>query len=412
MISCDFAPNEQLDDALLSLKLIAQPWRWFYGTELKKVEALILKILFHVNNLNDDRHKNVKLFLTGRSALYYLLNSLKLPKNSEVIIQAFTCEAVVLPIIANHLRPVYADIENQTFSLNPIDLEKKITEKTKVIILQHSFGIPPKHRERIQTVAKQHHLLLIEDIAHGFGNITMKQFNNETIYLMSFGRSKAISSVFGGAIVTNSNEIMKQLNNITMQLPQLSSSFIFRILLYKPLSLLIKSTYDLYLGKIIHKLINFLKILPPEITQKEKKGEYHHFFDKAYPNALAILLLHQLKKFDRINIQRAKVCEIYSQKILNLKSKILNLSLGRYPMLIKDRDKILHKARQQNIFLGQWYSQPVAPRGLNLKNVGYQIGSCPVAEKVCQQIINLPTNIKISEANKIVRTLNNLTLMI
>jgi len=431
MISCDFAPNEAWDDAWIAFKLILQPWKWKKGKELDLIKEILLQKIYGSCQKFPSRqcstcverpqdlcavgippssatHKfSANLFLSGRSALNYLLKSLNLPKESEIIVQGFTCEAVVLPILANNLRPVYVDIETESFSFDPIDLEKKITSKTRTIILQHSFGITPKHREIIISIAKQHRLLLIEDIAHGFQSQKLKVKSQKSIYLMSFGRSKAISSVFGGAIVTNNKSIARKLELIEKNLPKPNLFFIFRTVIYKPLSMVIRLTYDFLLGKIIHKLINLFAIFPPEITKKEKRGEYSSFFDKAYPNALAILLLHQLNKVDQVNKQRAKICQVYQRKISNLKSKISNLALSRYPLLVKNRSPIITKAQKQNIFLGNWYNQPVGPASLNLAKVQYQLGSCPVAEEVCQHIINLPTNITIVSAKRIITLILN-----
>lgn len=225
---------------------------------------------------------------------------------------------------------------------------------------------------------------------------------------MSFGRSKAISSVFGGAIATNNDRIIELLNRYHAQKSFPSYFFIFRLLMYKPLAMIIKSTYDYGFGKILHKLINFLKILVPEITTKEKRGEYEKILDKAYPNALAILLLNQLRKYEQIQVNRAMICDIYNKnlksQILNLKS-LTNISLIRYPILVDQPQKVLDKASRQNIYLGNWYNQVVAPKSLDLKKVGYELGSCPVAENVCKHIINLPTNISTKEIERIVNVL-------
>ena len=113
MISTDFAPNESWDDAWESIKLLFQPWRWKKGQETELVKKEILSKLLITNH-----QLRINLFLSGRSALYFLLKSLNLPKNSEVIVQAFTCEAVVLPILANNLKPVYVDIEKKTYSMD------------------------------------------------------------------------------------------------------------------------------------------------------------------------------------------------------------------------------------------------------------------------------------------------------
>jgi len=181
---------------------------------------------------------------------------------------------------------------------------------------------------------------------------------------------------------------------------------------------LIKSTYNIYLGKIVHKIVNLLGLLIPEITSKEKGGEYDQLLDKAYPNALAILLLNQLKKYQALQLKRLKITNYYANKITNhqypitklasnYQLPITNCSLLRYPLLINNRDLVVEKARKNNIFLGLWYNQVVAPKSLDLNKVYYQKGSCPVAEEVCNKIVNLPTNVTVDQANTILKILNS-----
>lgn len=400
MISTDFAPNEEWDDALISISVLFQPWKWKYGKHIQIVKKLLLQ-LFQTNK----NHFNAHLFLSGRSALYTTLCSLQLPTDSEVIVQAFTCEAVILPILKNHLQPIYVDIELSTFSMNPIDLEQKITDKTKVVILQHTYGLTPIRRAKIQAIVRKHKLVLIEDIAHGYSNGIISNIKNQkskSIFLLSFGRSKVLSSVFGSAILTNNKIISSKLERIEAK-SYPSYWFTFRLLLYKPLAMIIKSTYDSGLGKLLHKIVNLTKILVPEISATEKNGVFDTLLDKGYPNALAILLDHQLKKFEQIRKLRASICDIYSKNLKNQSFKIKSSSLIRYPILVDQPQKILDRASEHNIFLGKWYDQVVAPKSVSLEKVKYKRESCKVAEDLCQHIVNLPTTINIKNAYKIIK---------
>jgi len=412
MINLNFAPNENFSDAFLSFSLLFQPWRFKKGKEIKEVKNKIAKDILNLSPTNF----SVNLFLSGRSTLYFLLKTLKLKEGDEVLVQAFTCEAVILPIIALKLKPVFVDIEKESFSINPIDLQKKLSKKSKVLILQHTFGIRPSQKEKILFLSKQHNLVLIEDIAHGI-NSKSKSENAKVLkdhyFLLSFGRSKSLSSVFGGAIVSKNKEISQKLNNLDLAYP--SYSLIFKLLLYKPIAFIIKRTYNIYLGKLLHFLAQKINLLTKEITEKEKRGEYNPFFNKAYPNALAILLINQLKRFKSTQNQRKKVVEYY---LKNLKScsyskaiyypKNVFGALIRFPIFVKNPKKIIKKMAEKGVFLGYWYNWPVAPKGFPLKKVGYRWGNCPTAEKICQQIINLPTNINLKSAKRVVALLNTL----
>ena len=74
----------------------------------------------------------------------------------------------MLPIQANNLHPLYIDIETDTYSMELNDLNKKLTPQTRVIILQHTFGMVPKYRDKVLQLAKLNNYLVIEDLAHGF----------------------------------------------------------------------------------------------------------------------------------------------------------------------------------------------------------------------------------------------------
>jgi len=404
MISTDFAPNERIDDALLSLSLIFQPWRWQKGKEINLVKKQINKMFFFSIK---DLESNISLFLSGRCALYHLIKSLNLPKNSRVIVQAFTCEAVVLPIIANGFKPIYVDIEKETLSMDINDLRKQAVPQRGIIIIQHTFGMTPKYRNDILKLAKENSLIVVEDLAHGFdpkifeSNSSISQSPN-IYFLLSFGRSKPFSSVFGGAI----GSFNKDLN---FKLIQPSYSHIFSLLLYKPIAYFIKSTYNIFIGQLIHKTLNIFNLLSKEISEKEKKGRYDSLFDKAYPNALAILLLHQLRKSESIQQERINIINYYNKNISISQFPFSKpIPFLRYPILIDNRDLLVELARRQGIFLGLWYNQVVAPKALNLKKVYYNKGDCPVAEEICNRIVNLPTLINEKEARQIVYLLNSM----
>jgi len=327
-----------------------------------------------------------------------------LKKGTKIIVPGFTCEAVVLPILANKLKPIYVDIESKTFSLDLEDFKNKFTSQVKVVLLQHTFGLTPFYRQKIIDFCQKNNLILVEDLAHGFSSKIFNLSKNfPSSFLLSFGRSKAFSSVFGGAIVTNQKEVAERLKKEEEKLILPSSFFVFKTLLYKPFVVLIKKTYDFGVGKIIHYLWKKTKIFIPEISGKEKNGNYDIFLDKAYPLVLEKLLEQQLKKSKKSFKQKIKNTLIYNKKF---GQKYPKIPLLRYPLLVSSPSKVIEKMAKRKIFLGNWYNQVVAPKGISLEKMGYQAGSCPKAEIICQQIVNLPTNISTGEVLKIIKTWN------
>ena len=397
MIFTDFAPNEKYVDTLTALKTFFKPWKWRRGNETTKLKLRLKQKFFSINT-------SIHFYLTGRCALYAFLKSLELTPGSEVLVQAFTCAAVILPIHKLEAKPVYVDINPNDYSMNFDDLKKKLSPKAKVLILQHTFGITPFYRDQILDLAKKNGLTVLEDIAHGAAPGLFKTKHDRFNLLMSYGRSKFISSVFGGAIVTKYKRIDDSLLKIGKNLKSPSSIFLFRILSYKLLGFIITKTYSIVIGKIIHQLAKVFGIFIPEVTRIEKRGMLDLFLIKSFPNICAIFLLSQLQTFNDVVKKRVALAQFYNKA---LGQKIPGLSLIRYPYRIKDRSSIITKAKRQGIIFGTWYDQIVGPRGFDMTKTSYKNGSCPVAEKIVDEIINLPTNISLKQANQIVTLIKN-----
>ncbi|MEK7070715.1 MAG: DegT/DnrJ/EryC1/StrS family aminotransferase, partial [Patescibacteria group bacterium] len=280
------------------------------------------------------------------------------------------------------------------------DFEKKITSRSRVVLLQHSFGITPKQRNNIIRKAQSSGILVVEDLAHGFDEKVFKE-DVKTIKLLSFGRSKNISSVFGGAIALTDNDLIHWFKNTEKTLKYPTFGFIYRLLLYKAFAPFIRSTYDWGLGKTLHKICTIIGLFPAEISALEKEGTYDNLFEKAYPNVLATLLLKQIKYFDLKLKKKYDAIELYETCFHTFNGHPSH-TLCRYPALIQNRDKVIKSLSKHNIFLGKWYDQPVAPKSVDLKTVSYKSGSCPTAETICKQIINLPVNVRTRQARRII----------
>ncbi len=398
LISADYSINEDRSDAIKSLKLILKPWEWYKGKHTQKVKNQLKKFF--------PKH-NIQLFLTGRSALYNTLKGLKLKKNDGVAITGFTCEAVVLPVLYNNLNPMYIDIETKTYSMDLSDLKIKLNSKIKVIILQHSFGLIPRFRNEIIELARRKKIIVIEDLAHGFSTKFFKEDTKNTIKLLSFGRSKALSSVFGGAILTKNYNLYTQIHSNYIKLKQPSRLWMFRVLLYKSVSVLNKALYNkISIGKFLHKVFNVLNLIPREVSKLEKRGVFDMRMNKKYPDVLAQLLLTQLKKLKQTQLKRTSIVRYYSTSLKLYKEIIQTYEkqpLSRFPILVQNKKEVLRLGSQRSIYLGKWYSQVIAPEGLNQYKLGYVKGFCPISEKICKKIINLPTNIEIENAKKVIK---------
>ncbi len=378
----DLAPNENLETSLLGLK-------YFFEYKEEKLDELVSNLL---KRYLKTKPCKALFFFSGRSALLNLLKALNLKGGDEALLPAFTCSTVVLPFLKLEIKPVFIDIEEQTFAIDPIDLQKKLSPKSKIILLQHTYGFTPAKRATILSIIKKQNLLLIEDIAHTIKPIKFDYEKEKQFYLLSFGRSKALSSVFGGAVVLQEGRIGKRLEKILNQLPDASSKLLAQILLYKLATPVIKSSYSWGFGKILLKF--FKNFLPPEITSKERTGNFDDRYNLKLSKLQKAFLLAQLEEYEEVSQIRIKKANELLQKIpenylpKGLLRKNITDPIIRLPIFTSNPEKLILRLKRKNIFLGRWYYQPII--GVeNTEKLGYKKNSCPKAEEVGKRIITI-----------------------
>lgn len=148
---------------------------------------------------------------SGTSALHMAVAACGVKHFHEVIVPSFTFIATVNAVRFVGATPVFADIEEQTFGLDPSDVERKITPKTKAIIAVHYAGQMCKIRE-LRKIAKAHRLMLIEDGAEALGatsdGLGVGRFGDCAI--LSFCQNKIVTTGEGGAVITENKFIFDQ----------------------------------------------------------------------------------------------------------------------------------------------------------------------------------------------------------
>ncbi len=404
LIHISLSPNLEKDDLQNVIHELTHPRLW----KEKKYQAILKKKL-----KKWFPHSKIYLFNSGRSGLETILKSLKIPPQSEIIIQAFTCSAVINPLLKNKLRPVYQDIDLQTFNIKTHGLEKLITPKTKAIIIQHTFGVPA-HIKEIKKICEKHNLLLIEDCAHALGSRYQKKLvgNFGDIAFFTFGRDKIISSVFGGAIAINNNKLLKNFKETYRQINYPPKTWTTQQLLHPLITQVSKKTYNLQIGKLLLLLSQKTKLISKSIYPSEHLHQTPKIFPAKLHEPLAHLALNQFEKIDHFNSHRQKIAYLYHQNIQNsLVKKPLwekNSVYLRYNILTSQPKKLKQYLKKNHIIAGDWYNQPVTP-SKNLKIAKYKKGSCPSAEIACQKSVNLPTHptMSIKDAEKIIKLINS-----
>lgn len=149
---------------------------------------------------------------SGTSALDIAVQSLDLPKGSEIITTPFSFAATSNAVLYNGHTPVFADIERESRNIDPDRIKEKITPKTKAIIFVDYAGQPCRIDE-IREIASDNDLYLIEDACHAFGaaykNKRIGSFATD-MTVFSFHPVKPITTGEGGAVVTNNPEFAKK----------------------------------------------------------------------------------------------------------------------------------------------------------------------------------------------------------
>ena len=409
-IASAFAPNYTFRDTLIACKFLA-PWsrmRLRDGGNIPEFEEKFRDYM--------DANKAVS-FMSGRSGFYAILKAMDIKAGDEILLQAFTTVALPNTIKLFEAKPVFVDIQEGTYDMDPKKIEAKITDRTRAIIIQHTFG-NPSDMDLILPIAREHGLMTIEDCAHSLG---AKYHGEKTgtfadAAFFSFGRDKVISAVSGGMVIAKDRKLAEKIEAIRNEMPFPSNEEIKRNLLHPIITFIALHTYNLFgLGRLLMHIAFRFDILDKAYTSGEKKSEPRADFAKRMPNALAAIGLHQMKLLNRFNSRRIRTACRYTKNIKTGSVRLpQTLPISKniylwYTVMSAEKKSLIRAARKKDIILGDWFPQAIGPIEVNLEKAGYVEGSCPVAEYVSANCVNLPThhNIHKKEAQKVIDFINN-----
>ena len=187
-------------------QVIKRGMDWAIGPEIENFEKELAKYV---------GTKYCVSFNSGTSAGHAALLALKINKKSHILVPSFSFIATAnWPLMINAI-PKFVDIELESFGIDPIDMNKKISQKTEAVIPVHYAGLPCKINE-IKEITKRKKISLVEDAAESLGASVKKQkvgtFGDLAIF--SFAGNKVITCGEGGAIVTDSEKISERLKLI------------------------------------------------------------------------------------------------------------------------------------------------------------------------------------------------------
>lgn len=333
-----------------------------------------------------------------------LLSAFGIGTGDEVIMQAFTCMVVANAIRGAGASPVYADIDS-SYNLTVQSIKKVVTKKTKAIIVQHTFSIPADI-VAIAEFAQKNGMILIEDLAHGFGAEINKSplgsFGDGAVF--SFGRDKAVSSVWGGAAMILPTAKKKYITGLqTLPMETVSGGWIKKQLLHPIILTAAIHTYLLGIGKLFIEAAKRTRVLSQPVTNDEKQGICLSTRYYSYPWQLAGLLDLQLARFQKMIFHRKTIGAMYEKAFgVHHPTGTVGIPYLRFPIQVRKRDELLRIAKQKGIILGTWYSNVIDPKGSSLPMAQYVQGQCPIAEELATSVCNLPMNIPERDAKRII----------
>jgi len=333
--------------------IIKSGFRWAAGENVDEFESKIVEYM---------GAKYAVAVNSGTSALHILLLVYGIGEGDEVIVPSFTFIATANAPLFVGAKPVFADIEETTLGLDPDDVRRKITKKTRAIMPIHFAGCPCSV-EGLQAVAKEHKILLIEDAAESLGaNVNGKKvgtFGDSAI--LSFCQNKVVTTGEGGAIITNSREIYEKSN-------------------------LLRSH-----GR--SEIVNYFSSI-------ENANYVALGYNFRMSNITAALGIAQIKKVDKMIQMRRQNAEYMTQLLSRIEgistpstAKESQCVYQMYPIRVKaskiTRDNLKEHLAQKGV-MSKVYFDPVHLSRFYRKTFGYKGGELPVTEKVSEQILSLP----------------------
>lgn len=308
---------------------------------------------------------------SGNSALHCALFACGVKEGDEVIVPPLTFASPMFATLYLGAVPIFADVDPKTFNIDPKDIEKKITEKTKAIIAVSLYGLPVDI-DPIMEIARKYNIKVIEDNAECVFGKYQNRISGTVgdMSIFSFERSKHLTCGTGGMIVTNNEELAEKARK-------------FSILGYSTLSAR-QDSFKVDLDKVQH----------PSFKRHIMMG-----FNYRLPEVTAAVALAQVKKIDMLVSMRKKIGELYNKAVEGCSWLIpqyvpegFEHSYWTYVLKL-DTNKVSWEDFRKTFvdlggerYYGCWsinYLEPV---------MNYEKGLCPIAEDLQSRLLQLKTN--------------------
>lgn len=299
-------------------------------------------------------------------ALHLAMEALNIRRGDEVIVPTMTFCATANAAIFCGAIPVFADIEEDSFTISPTSIKSKINSRTKAIVPVHFAGIP-SDMEEIMGIAKRDGLFVVEDCAHSLGaTYKGKQTGSiGNIGCFSFYATKNLCCGEGGMITTDSDELAKKMRQMRTHCMS-------------------KEALDRSNGK------------------EWKYDVVGLGYNYRMPDYVAALGNSQLSRIDKLNAKRAMICQYYDEQLSKVKGiKTLKWGDGKksayhlYVIRVNEkefgmsRNELFKKLAERHIECSVFYT-PLTLLSYYKERYGCKPSDCPTATKVYESILALP----------------------
>lgn len=351
-------------------------------------------------------------FASGRMAFYTLMEVLGIGEGDEVILTAFTCSVMPNAVMKRGARPVYADMDRVTFGSSASAIQKVITSKTKLIVAQHSFGIPCDI-DQIVNLAKEKGIFVVEDCAitldSSLRGVKVGNWGDAAIF--STDHSKPLNTVIGGMLYTRNPDIHEKAERLARMSPTLSDEHqqnLYRQMLFErkhyiPTRYPRARIHD-YVQKMWARMLGAKRtvFLEDNYTRPVSHKESYPY-PAAMPAFLAMLGIFELERWSEQKVRRKKLLSCFNDKLrkscYNKNLLVIYNDPGRDIVPLRlvfscpDSGELLRRLSKYIDVSWIWFRQPVACAVEGLESLQYVSDSCPVSEEICSGIVNLPCNV-------------------
>jgi len=354
-------------------------------------------------------HDNFYFYWKGRVALTAILEAVGVKKGDEIILPAFTCVVVANAILYLEAKPVYVDIEFDTYNTTLDRIKRKVTPNTKAIICQNTFGLSSEVNN-IADWCKKNDIISIEDCTHGFGGTYNNQPNGSFCDFAFYSTqwNKPFSTGIGGISLVNNTNYISAIEKVNKRLLNVSKKdkVILKILLIARKNILTQNNY----WKLI-KLYRFLSkknivigsSSDVELKSITKPKDYFKSMSSTQIKE-GVKAVESLNDLINLRKKNAKVYTVFlkSNNLNHVKDVYFdNHSFLKYPLLVNNREEFLLLAEKNQIDLGEWFNSQLHPVQGNLKQWELNKIDYPNSKYSSEKMINIPT-----DTNEIEKVIN------